>query len=141
MNARLHTYCVFHSHFTSVPPLCRPLFYPDSSQCYFLTSASPATPIIYYVEKLRQGKTYVTCAVKAVQKGSMIFTLMCSFQKPEFWQPSSQWSMPTVPPPEACLLEEVRLRKALTGDLPSRIRSILEEGIAVNIVRLSLRHF
>ncbi|KAJ3718329.1 HotDog domain-containing protein [Lentinula raphanica] len=74
--------------------------------CYFLTSASPSTPIVYFVERLRQGKSYVACSVKAIQKGSLIFIMTCSFQKPEPWQPQKQWVMPDVPSPEQCELEE-----------------------------------
>ncbi|TRM60128.1 thioesterase-like superfamily-domain-containing protein [Schizophyllum amplum] len=84
-----------------------------SLHCYFLTSASPATPILYTVERVRQGRSYVTRVVKAAQKGHIIFVMMCSFQKPEPWQPQYQWVMPNVPPPEACMLEEDRYRQAV----------------------------
>ncbi|KIK71319.1 hypothetical protein GYMLUDRAFT_235654 [Collybiopsis luxurians FD-317 M1] len=77
-----------------------------SLHCYFLASASPSTPIVYFVERLRQGRSYVACSVKAIQKGSLIFIMTCSFQKPEPWQPQQQWVMPDVPPPEQCELEE-----------------------------------
>jgi len=39
-----------------------------SFQCYFLLSASPAVPILYYVERLREGRTYTTRSVKAKQQ-------------------------------------------------------------------------
>ncbi|KAG7450251.1 uncharacterized protein BT62DRAFT_978490 [Guyanagaster necrorhizus] len=95
--------------------------------CYFLTSASPATPIVYYVERLRQGRSYASLCVKAVQNGSMIFILMCSFQKPEPWQPSHQWSMPDVPTPEECDLEEDHMLRDSNGDnMTARIKHILK---------------
>ncbi|KAF8058267.1 hypothetical protein FPV67DRAFT_1565744 [Lyophyllum atratum] len=62
--------------------------------CYFLLSASPSTPIIYHVDRVRQGRSYATLGVKAVQSGRTVFVLMCSFQKPEPWQPFHQWPMP-----------------------------------------------
>lgn len=101
-----------------------PSFGLHSLHCYFLSSASPATPIVYFVERLRQGRSYVTCSVKAVQEGSIVFMMLCSFQKPEPWQPSSyQWQMPTVPPVEDCELEENRyLRMAEAEDLHPSIR-------------------
>ncbi|KAI6134063.1 hypothetical protein EV401DRAFT_2053198 [Pisolithus croceorrhizus] len=74
--------------------------------CYFLLSASPAVPIIYYVERLREGRSYSTRGVKAVQNGKTIFKLLCSFHMPEPWQPSYQWPMPDVPKLEDCELEE-----------------------------------
>ncbi|KAK0233361.1 hypothetical protein IW262DRAFT_1444247 [Armillaria fumosa] len=95
--------------------------------CYFLTSASPATPIVYYVERLRQGRSYASLCVKAVQNGSMIFILMCSFQKPEPWQPSHQWAMPDVPTPEDCDLEEDHMLRDSNGDnITARIKHILK---------------
>ncbi|KDR84802.1 hypothetical protein GALMADRAFT_217868 [Galerina marginata CBS 339.88] len=81
--------------------------------CYFLTSASPSTPIVYSVERLREGKSYVTRSVKAVQGGHVIFIMLCSFQKPEPWQPTHQWPMPDVPPPEQCPDEEERARSPI----------------------------
>ncbi|EKM83445.1 hypothetical protein AGABI1DRAFT_32971 [Agaricus bisporus var. burnettii JB137-S8] len=77
-----------------------------SLHCYFLTSASSSTPIVYEVERIRNGRSYVTRAVKAIQNGRIVFVMMCSFQKPETWQPGHQWPMPTVPQPEECQLEE-----------------------------------
>ncbi|KIL71016.1 hypothetical protein M378DRAFT_66805 [Amanita muscaria Koide BX008] len=78
-------------------------------QCYFLASGSPSTPIIYNVEVLRKGRSYIVCTVKAIQMGNVIFTMTCSFQKPEPWQPSQQWPMPNVPAPEQCPPEEERI--------------------------------
>lgn len=50
--------------------------------------------------------------MKAVQNGATIFILMCSFHKPEPWQPSHQWPMPlNVPTPEECDLDEVMLAR------------------------------
>jgi hypothetical protein len=82
-------------------------------QCYFLLSASPALPILYYVERLREGKTYATRSVKAVQNGQVVFTLLCSFQKAETWQPSHQLSLPfKIPEPEECQTMAQRFRAA-----------------------------
>lgn len=98
-------------------------------KCYFLLSGSPAVPIVYYVERLREGRSYTTRSVKAVQSGKVIFILMCSFHKPEPWQPSTQWAMPAgIPQPEECELEEVvYARRALKEGLDARLKSIFEE--------------
>ncbi|KAJ7597622.1 HotDog domain-containing protein [Mycena floridula] len=105
----------------------------DALQCYFLSSASPATPVVYYVEKLRQGKSYVSCSVKAVQNGAIIFILMCSFQKPEPWQPSCQWKMPIVPSPEDCELEEDVYRRTIQQAEHPEVKRYLEEYIEERI--------
>jgi len=49
-----------------------------------------------------------------MQKGRIIFTMLCSFQKPEIWQPTFQWPMPEAPPPEECDDEEVRYTRVIT---------------------------
>ncbi|KAG6837037.1 hypothetical protein H0H93_015900 [Arthromyces matolae] len=90
-----------------------PAFALHSLHCYFLLSASPSTPIIYHVDRVRQGRTYVTFSVRAHQSGRIVFVMMCSFQKPEPWQPSYQWPMPDVPGPEECEDEEVRFSRVL----------------------------
>ncbi|KAF9459455.1 HotDog domain-containing protein [Collybia nuda] len=103
--------------------------------CYFLLSASPTTPIIYHVERVRHGRSYVTRSVKAVQNGHTIFVMMCSFQKPEPWQPSHQWPMPAVPIPEDCELEETRYLRHLQSDSPSESLSRLYSDIVYERTR------
>jgi len=87
-----------------------PMYRLHSLHCYFLLSASSAIPIIYQVDRVRSGRSYSSMAVKAIQNGRNIFIMMCSFQKPEPWQPQSQWPMPDVPRPEDCRWEEDVIR-------------------------------
>ncbi|KAG2023819.1 thioesterase II [Coprinopsis cinerea AmutBmut pab1-1] len=103
-----------------------------SMHCYFLLSASPATPIIYSVERIRDGKSYVTRSVKAIQNGQIIFMMLCSFQKPEALQPNHQWPMPQAPPPEECEYQEEKYRRlvAQNGDGMSPKVKELYEAIA-----------
>lgn len=78
-----------------------------SFHCYFLLSADAAIPILYYVEQIRDGRTYCTRTVKAAQNGRWIFMLTCSFQRPEYGQPGHQWPMPRhVPVPDDCPFQE-----------------------------------
>ncbi|OBZ78951.1 DNA repair protein rad14 [Grifola frondosa] len=71
--------------------------------CYFLLGASASIPILYNVDRVRDGRSYVTRAVRAVQRGRTVFIMLCSFQRPEPLQPSFQWPMPLhVPDPETC---------------------------------------
>ncbi|KAJ7139801.1 hypothetical protein C8R44DRAFT_828194 [Mycena epipterygia] len=97
--------------------------------CYFLSSASASTPIVYFVERLRDGRSYLTRAVKALQNGRVIFMMLCSFQKPEPWQPAGQWRMPAgVPPPEQCQLEEDRYAALLkAGGVHPKVEQIYRE--------------
>ncbi|KAI5121256.1 hypothetical protein M0805_002301 [Coniferiporia weirii] len=74
--------------------------------CYFLLSASASLPVLYYVDRLREGRSYTTRFVRAVQRGKVVFIMMCSFHRPEPMHPSHQWPMPPdVPKPEELELD------------------------------------
>ncbi|KAI0067828.1 hypothetical protein BV25DRAFT_1794358 [Artomyces pyxidatus] len=81
-----------------------------SLPAYFLLSASSEIPILYNVENIRDGRSYVTRTVRAVQGGRTVFMMLCSFHIPEPWQPSHNWPMPIVPSPEESEDETVLLR-------------------------------
>lgn len=77
-------------------------------------AVSPAIPVLYHVDRLREGRSYATRLVRAIQDGKDVFTLMCSFQLPEPWQPSRSWPMPQVAPPESCPDEVAIIRRMAT---------------------------
>ncbi|KAI0252642.1 Thioesterase/thiol ester dehydrase-isomerase [Lactifluus subvellereus] len=77
---------------------------------YFLLSASVSAPLLYYVDRLRDGRTYATRSVRAVQDGRVVFVMLCSFQIPEPSQPSRHWPMPQVPRPDECKSEIETIR-------------------------------
>ncbi|RPD81730.1 hypothetical protein L226DRAFT_496788 [Lentinus tigrinus ALCF2SS1-7] len=100
--------------------------------CYFLLGASSAVPILYHVDRIRDGRSYVTRSVRAVQRGRTIFILVCSFQLPEPRQPVFQYPMPAdVPAPDACEGIEVIYEKMLRETADERVkefcRTTLEE--------------
>ncbi|KAL9598074.1 MAG: hypothetical protein Q9219_004705 [cf. Caloplaca sp. 3 TL-2023] len=47
--------------------------------CYFVLAGDSTIPIVYYVERVRDGKSFVTRTVQARQKGKCIFTTTLSF--------------------------------------------------------------
>ncbi|KAI0724293.1 thioesterase-like superfamily-domain-containing protein [Cerioporus squamosus] len=103
-----------------------------SLHCYFLLGASAAVPILYHVDRVRDGRSYVTRAVRAVQRGRTIFMLVCSFQLPEPRQPVFQYPMPPdVPAPEACegieVIYEKMLRETADEGVKEFCRTTLEE--------------
>jgi acyl-CoA thioesterase-2 len=67
---------------------------------YFLLGGDPAQPIIYEVERIRDGGSFTTRRVKAIQHGRIIFVMSASFQKDEEGFEHAL-PMPDVPPPEA----------------------------------------
>jgi acyl-CoA thioesterase-2 len=71
-----------------------------SFHAYFLRPGDPATPILYQVDRTRDGRSFTTRRVTAVQRGRAIFHLEASFHGAERG-PEHQESMPEVPPPES----------------------------------------
>ena len=47
---------------------------------YFLRPGDPSIPIIYEVDRIRDGKSFTTRRVVAIQKGEAIFSMSASFQ-------------------------------------------------------------
>ena len=75
---------------------------PHSLHAYFLDMGAPDVPIEYSVERVRDGRSFVTRSVRASQNGRPIFTVTCSFHRDEPG-PAHQLPMPNVPPPESCI--------------------------------------
>ena len=71
-----------------------------SLHAYFLRAGDPAVPIIYEVDRIRDGGSFSTRRVVAIQHGQAIFSMAASFHKPEEGL-QHQMKMPEVPPPEA----------------------------------------
>ncbi|WP_018528804.1 MULTISPECIES: acyl-CoA thioesterase II [unclassified Streptomyces] len=69
---------------------------------YFLRAGDTRRPIVYQVERLRDGRAYVSRRVTAVQRGEPIFTLSASFKLPEESGPGEarHVTMPRAMPPE-----------------------------------------
>lgn len=67
---------------------------------YFLRGGSTARPIVYQVERLRDGGSYLSRQVSAVQDGEVIFTLSASFKRAEAGY-DRQPEMPGTPDPAA----------------------------------------
>ncbi|MFJ1792601.1 acyl-CoA thioesterase [Kitasatospora griseola] len=66
---------------------------------YFLRPGDPRRPIVYQVDRARDGNSYATRRVTAVQRGEAIFTMSASFKRPES-AGDRQRTMPPVPGPE-----------------------------------------
>src|SRR5690606_10555945 len=73
---------------------------PHAMHAYFILPGDPSVPIIYEVEHLRDGKSFTTRRVKAVQHGRPIFAMSVSFHVPEETAFDHQAQMPDVPPPD-----------------------------------------
>jgi acyl-CoA thioesterase-2 len=71
-----------------------------SFHAYFLRPGDPKTPILYQVDRTRDGKSFTTRRIIAIQRGRAIFHLEASFQQHEPG-PEHQDPMPEAPDPES----------------------------------------
>ncbi|KAL3829660.1 hypothetical protein ACJIZ3_018462 [Penstemon smallii] len=95
-----------------------------SLHAYFLLIGDFDIPIIYQVHRVRDGKSFATRRVEAIQKGNVVFTLMASFQKDEEGFIHQVATMPYVPIPEELLsMEELRERRIMDPRLPRTYRN------------------
>ncbi len=98
---------------------------PHSLHCYFILPGDPQIPIIYEVERLRDGKSYSTRRVTAIQHGNAIFSIMVSFHAEEEGAFNHQDKMPDVPPPEKLSAEEVA-KQPVFKEMPEFIQRYYE---------------
>ncbi|XP_015584564.1 acyl-CoA hydrolase 2 isoform X2 [Ricinus communis] len=95
-----------------------------SLHCYFLLVGDFNMPILYEVERVRDGKSFATRRVNAIQKGNVVFILIASFQKEEQGFEHQEVTMPNVPEPEMLLsMEELRERRLTDPRLPRTYRN------------------
>lgn len=95
-----------------------------SLHAYFLIGGDPGFPIVYEVERIRDGGSFTTRRVRAIQHGRPIFAMSVSFHKAEEGY-DHHGRMPDVPPPES-LPSEQQLRARLLTHLPANMRSYWE---------------
>lgn len=101
---------------------------------YFLRAGDLKAPIVFFVDRPRDGGTFTSRRVTAIQHGEAIFHLSASFQISEPGLDHQAWPMPKVPDPDSLKpeLEQIRekaerlppeLREVLTQDRPIDFRS------------------
>src|SRR5271163_421728 len=73
---------------------------PHSLHAYFLRPGDPHVPILYEVDRIRDGRSFTTRRVVAIQHGRAIFNLQCSFHIDEAPGLVHQAEMPEVPRPD-----------------------------------------
>ena len=101
---------------------------------YFLLAGDPEHEIIYDVERIRDGGSFNTRRIKAIQHGRAIFAMSASFHKHEEGF-DHQSLMPDVPPPES-LPSAKDLVSRMMEHLPENMRNYWnrEHPIDVRIV-------
>ena len=81
-----------------------------SLHAYFIRPGDPTVPLIYLVDRVRDGRSFTTRRVTTIQHGKTIFTLSASFHRDE---PGVEHAdpMPDVPPPDAIATTAERMEK------------------------------
>jgi acyl-CoA thioesterase-2 len=72
---------------------------PHSLRAYFMQAGDVSRPVLYEVERIRDGRSFATRRVVAIQQGQAVFSMDVSFQVAEGGFEHAH-SMPNVPPPE-----------------------------------------
>lgn len=110
---------------------------PHSMHCYFTRPAQPQVPVIYQVERLRDGKSYSTRRVTAIQYGNAIFSIMVSFHAQEQGAFDHQDKMPDTSQVEKLTTEELS-KQHMFPETPDFVRR--NYGIDVRPVEIG-RYF
>ncbi|MBV9432535.1 MAG: acyl-CoA thioesterase II [Hyphomicrobiales bacterium] len=97
---------------------------PHSLHAYFILPGDPAIPIIYEVERLRDGRSFTTRRVRAIQHGHPIFAMSASFHLEEEGL-SHAIEMPKVPRPEE-LPSESEIKNRIMPAMPDPVRGYFE---------------
>ncbi len=105
---------------------------------YFLRPGDPSIPIVYEVDRIRDGRSFTTRRVVAIQRGEAIFNMSASFQVVEEGL-SHQNTMPDVPDPDELPNEEEiarRRAKEFKGELPVYIKEMLNRDRPIELKRV-----
>ena len=97
---------------------------PHSLHAYFLLGGDPKVPIIYDVDRIRDGKSFTTRRVNAIQHGHAIFSMAVSFHGDEPGM-SHQAKMPSVPDPDQ-LPSESEMKERVLPIMPDPVRRYYE---------------
>jgi acyl-CoA thioesterase-2 len=98
---------------------------------YFILPGDLDAPVVYFVDRLRDGGSFTTRRVTAIQHGRAIFNMAASFHKHETG-PEHQVDMPDVPDPES-LRSELELIRAMEDRIPEGVRPILTQDRPLDI--------
>jgi acyl-CoA thioesterase-2 len=110
-----------------------------SLHAYFLRAGDPAVPIIYEVDRIRDGGSFSTRRVVAIQHGHAIFSMAASFHKEEGGL-EHQMAMPDVPPPED-LPSEGELKARLIDRVPEPVKAYWQRERPIEIRPVDLSRY
>ena len=95
-----------------------------SLHAYFLRMGDALRPIVYQVDRIRDGKSFTTRRVVALQKGQAIFNMSASFQVEEPGFEHQESPPPQIPGPDG-IPSELELAQRVADKIPAAIRDKL----------------
>lgn len=110
-----------------------------SLHAYFMRPGDPSVPILYQVERIRDGSSFTTRRVVAVQHGKAIFSMSASFQVEEGGY-EHQIDMPSVTQPED-LMGEKEFKELFMKNAPESVRNYWSRERPIEVRPTSLVHY
>ncbi|MBZ8135049.1 acyl-CoA thioesterase II [Afifella sp. IM 167] len=107
---------------------------------YFLRPGDPSVPIIYEVDRIRDGSSFLTRRVIAVQHGEAIFSMSASFQKEEDGF-DHQTTMPDVPAPEELMSEAEFKQLVMASKAPEAVKAYWRRERPIEFRPVDLEHY
>ncbi|MEQ9399251.1 MAG: acyl-CoA thioesterase II, partial [Longimicrobiales bacterium] len=98
---------------------------------YFILEGDLSVPVVYFVDRLRDGRSYATRRVTGIQHGEAIFNMSASFHRPEEGL-AHQMEMPSVPPPDAFRTELENIREH-ADEIPESVRGVMTQERPLDI--------
>ena len=98
---------------------------------YFILEGDLAAPVVYFVDQLRDGRSYCTRRVTAIQHGEAIFNMSASFHRKEEGL-EHQMSMRDTVAPER-LRDELEVIRERADEIPRAVRSVLTQDRVLDI--------
>ena len=117
-----------------------PLRYVHSLHGYFMRGGDPKVPIIYEVDRIRDGSSFTTRRVVGIQHGHAIFSLEASFQIEEEGLEHQKPKPLDVTEPEN-LISDRDLKEQYLQNAPGAIRKYWEQDRPIEMKPLSLAHY
>ena len=102
-----------------------------STHGYFILPGDLAAPIVYFVDRLRDGRSFTTRRVTAIQHGQAIFNLSASFHVTE-QGPAHQSPMPEAPDPDT-IVPELDLIRERASSIPEPLRAVLTQDRPIDV--------
>ena len=112
---------------------------PHSLHAYFLLGGDPKVPIVYEVDRIRDGSSFTTRRVVAIQHGHAIFTMAVSFHRDEPGM-THQAQMPSVPEPDA-LPGEAEMKQRVLPLMPDAVRRYYERERPIELRPVELDRY